>query len=290
MLIMYWKALPLFSFPVMVLTACSSSKKVADEKEPKLKTNYLASVVIDGKDDEWVSVPLEFNPNGSFEYAVANTDNELCIFLKVASQVEQTKLLHGGMEIWINGPGNKEKKTGVFYPVKGELSEEERPQMIQGQKQDVKEMRLRMAGQLISLNRVGFKPEFNGVQSIRQETGFKAAINWDNNDDLIYELAVPFAALPENLRNHSIELGFYINGMDRPKNNTASAGNGSEGREGGGRMGGGRMGGGHMGGRGFDPTAGGRQARSQRQQATSQYNQWQKVYVAESFWAEYSTK
>lgn len=263
---------------MVVLASCSSSKKAVSDPDVKLQDTNLPEVVVDGKADEWKSVPLQFSPKGSFEYAVASSPNELCIFLKVPDQVEQTKLLRGGMEVYINPKGKKEKTTAVFYPVKGELPEDTRPQATPGQKQDMKELRMRIAGQLISLNRTGFKPAFNGVQSIRQNTGFKAAINWNENDDLIYELAIPYAAFPEGLNKNNLELGFFINGAERPKNNTASSTNWSSENSG---MGGGHMGG-HQGGKSFtdkrDPSL---------RSTTNKYNQWQKVYVDESFWVEY---
>jgi uncharacterized membrane protein YgcG len=283
------KALSIFSITAIVFASCSSSKKAAEAPEAKLPTSNLASVSIDGKADEWASIPMEYDPTGNIQYAVAHTDKELCIYMKLASPVEQTKLLHGGMQIWIDPVGKKDKTTGISYPVKGELPDDEHVRMGNGQNEEMKEARLRMVEQLISLQRFGFKPEYNGVQSIRQNTGFKAAINWDDNDNLIYEAAIPFDALPDNLKNNAIELGFFISGMDRPKNSSTSGGNWSEGQGGGGHMGGGHHSGGG-GGRGFNANEGGSAARAQRQQTTSSYNQWQKVYVSENFWAQYRTK
>ena len=274
-----------FAGSLIFLASCSSSKKTVSEPDVKLQNTTLP-VVVDGKADEWKSVSLQLSPKNSFEYTVANTPEELCIFIKIPDQVEQTKLLRGGMEVYINPKGKKDKETAVFYPVKGELPEDMRAQAAPGEKEDVKEIRLRIAGQLISMNRTGFKTAFNGVQSIRQNTGFKAAINWDENDNLIYELAIPYAAFPDGLNKNNLELGFFINGAERPKNNNSSGSNttwsgGNQGM-GGGRMGGGRMGGGRQGGRSFsdkrDPGL---------RSSTNKYNQWQKLYVDENFWVQY---
>ena len=283
------KWLFLIAFPVLFL-ACSSSKKVTEEAETRTGGTYLDSAVIDGKAEEWQTITQDYNPQGTFQYAIANNKTNLYVFLRIPSLIEQTKLLRGGMQLWINPAGQKDKKTGVYYPVRGELSETENPMFAPSetrQNQDYHQRQLRMASQLISLNRIGFKSQYTGVQSIRHNTGFKAAINWDTNENLVYELTIPFSALPDGLKQDKIELGFFIQGLDRPKQSeeaSHSNGGGDEGNE----RGGARMGGGHRGGGNFNSgNFGGSRAANQRA-INSAYNQKQKVYIDESFWTVYS--
>jgi hypothetical protein len=210
------------------------------------------------------------------QLALANNSSNLFILLRVPGQTEQMKLLQGGMDIWVDGQDKKDKRTGISYPVKGELGEPDHQQPPPGQKPDLKQMHYQMAGQLISLNRFGFKDEYNGVQSIRQNTGFKAAISWDENDVLIYELTIPFNAFAQDVKKDNIEIGFNIHGIDRPKNQRPE--NGSYVSEGGGMGGGGHRAGGNFGNR----------RSTNLRAATTAYNQKEKLYIPESFWAGYS--
>src|SRR5207245_1549959 len=195
------------------------------------------------------------------------------------------KLLQGGMQVYIDPDGKKEKTTEVVYPVKGELSEEEmRPQGVPGQKQDLTQIHQHVASQLISLNRIGFKPEYNGVQSVRENTGFKAAINWDENNDLVYELVVPYAAFPSSIKKDRVQLGFFISGIDRPKQ-TAGENAGAQ-WTGGGQGAGGAMGGHHGNGSNFG--GGRRGGGGGHANGQNSSNNWQKVYVNENFWLGYS--
>lgn len=237
----------------------------------------MPNIVIDGKAADWQNTNTATNASGTIAYAVANDAADLYLLLKIAAPAEQMKLLRGGMEVYFDPQHNHSKNTEIIYPVKGELGEEDlRPRTTNGEKPDMAQTRAQMANQLISLNRIGFKPEYNGVQSIRQNTGFKAAISWDENNNLIYELKVPFAAFP-NLQKDKIEVGFFINAVDKPKaDESGHSGNWNGGNGGGNRMGGGRGNGDY----------GGRQGGGSRT-AQNNSNSWQKMYEAESFWVQY---
>ena len=261
--------------PFYLLISCSSSKvPVASEHEVSLQPTF-SEITIDGRSDDWQNVPHDFSEGSTVEFSVANNASHLFILMKAPSVQEQRKILEGGMDVWISADGKKDKKTGITYPVKGELSDQD-PSITGTGQLTVKERHLQMAAQVISMQRYGFIPVYNSVQSIRQNTGFKASIGWDENDVMIYELTVPFNAFTTDIRNKQIKVGFNIHGIDRPKNsdqskNTAfTEGHGSS-------MGGGRRGGGNFGNR-RDP---GQKA------ANNRYNQREKMFATETFWANY---
>lgn len=260
----------------IVLSACSSNKlPIINEQEVTLASTF-SDIVVDGKPDEWVNIPHDFSTGSTVEFSVANNASNLFILLKVPSILEQQKILKGGMDVWVSPDGKKDKKTGITYPVKGELGETEQP-ISNTEKSNEREKHLQMAAQVISMQRYGFIPEYNGVQSIRQNTGFKASIGWDENDVMIYELTIPLKAFATDITKKSIKIGFNIHGIDRPKNpdraeNTSfTEGHGSS-------MGGGRRVGGNFGNR-----------RNPGQKAeNNKYNQREKLYATEIFWADYS--
>src|SRR5579875_472491 len=244
-----------------IFSACGSSKKVA-EADTNIKGSFAANITVDGKMDDWKNIPTDSNSKGSIEYAIANNATDLFIVFKIADEAEQMKLLGGGMEIWFDANNKHEKTTEIIYPVKGELGDLTlQPKFsLQGEKMNKSEIHRRITGQLISFNRAGFKPEYNGVQSVRENTGFKGAIGWNDNDDLIYEVQIPFAAFTNDVKRNNLQIGFSLNGVDRPKE---TANNGGEGgntnwNAGGGGGGRGGMRGGGGGGRGGYGRGGGR--------------------------------
>jgi hypothetical protein len=261
--------------PLYLLVSCSSSKApVISEHEVNLQPTF-SEIAIDGRSDDWRNAPHDFSEGSTVEFSVANNASHLFILLKVPSIQEQRKILEGGMDVWISADGRKDKKTGITYPVKGELSDQD-PSITGTGQLTVKERHLQMAAQVISMQRFGFIPVFNSVQSIRQNTGFKASIGWDENDVMIYELTIPFNAFTEDIRNKELKVGFNIHGIDRTKNSQQAQNNAfTEGH--GSSMGGGRRGGGNFGNR-RDP---GQKA------ANNRYNQHEKMYAPETFWADY---
>lgn len=266
---------PFVFISLYFIASCSSSKAPVTEHEVSLQSTF-SEITVDGRADEWLNVPHDFSEGSTVEFSIANNASHLFILLKVPSVQEQRKILAGGMDVWISADGKKDKKTGITYPVKGELSDQD-PSITVAEKLTVKERHMQMAAQVISMQRYGFIPVYNSVQSIRQNTGFKASIGWDENDVMIYELTIPFNAFAIDIKNKPIKIGFNIHGIDRPKNNeqpqnTAfTEGHGSS-------MGGSRRGGGNFGNR-RDP---GQKA------ANNRYNQRERMYASETFWADYA--
>src|SRR5437764_15435059 len=110
------------------------------------------------------------------------------------------KFVRGGMEIWFDPTGRHAKTTEVIYPVKGELPEETfRTSFIPGQKPNTSDLHRRIESGLVSFNRIVFKPEYSRVQRIRENTVFKVAINWDEPEALVYEVALPLTDFPTDV-------------------------------------------------------------------------------------------
>ena len=268
---------------VAVLTACGSNHKTATENtEAKLQAASIASITVDGQMQDWQGVPLLTAANG-IDYALANSRDNLYILFKISDPAEQMKLIRGGMEVWFDATGKHTKSTEIIFPVKGELPDETfRPNFVQGEKPNTKDLHRRIESSLISFNRIGFKPTYSGVQSIRENTGFKGAINWNEEGELIYEVTIPFAAFPTDVKNTNLEVGFFIGAVDKPKAATNEGAVPSE--EGGRAMGGGRRGGGGYGGNRQ------RGENSQQRSATSNSSALKKMYESESFWVQYTSK
>lgn len=281
-------------FPVLtgcLLFSCSSSKKAAEEQPiAQFKGEVVKSITVDGNDADWQGLPTAVSPLYSFTYSVARDEKFLYLLMKIDNPVEQTKFLRGGMELWIDPTDKKSKTTEVIFPVKGELEEGAmRPTNASADpKINAGLVRLNIKAALISLNRIGFKPEYSGVQTISQPTGFKGAINWTGESTLVYELEIPLQAFEKPLPKEAFEIGFSIGAVERSAPATASNNEGAgEMNRGGGGMGrGGMRGGGggrYGGGGGF-----GRGARTGNTDRQSGSTDWKKMAEKESFWVQCS--
>jgi hypothetical protein len=263
-----------------IFLSCSSNKKVSEQISTVIPGTPAPAIEVDGKGSDWASVPLTTNPDGTIQYGVVNNAHQLYIFMKIADPAEQQKLIFGGMEIWFDPSDKEQKKTAVVYPVKGEISQSEIfAKNESGAPLSKEQIRQRISLQLISLNRTGFLPDFNGVQSIHQPTGFKGAIGWDANDDLIYELVIPLRAIPQDHPFNQLQVGFFIHGLERPKQGPSENG-GNWGAQGMNHEGMGRHNGGGFGGRGGGNYRGGENRSASSRGA-------QKMFQDEHFWVVY---
>ena len=281
------KFLPLLFGTAVLLTACGSNHKAASETaETKMQPAPVSSITVDGQMQDWQGIPLQATADG-IDYALANSRDNLYVLFKIADPAMQMKLIRGGMEVWFDPTGKHAKTTEIIYPVKGELPDETfRPNFAQGEKPSVSELHRRIESGLISFNRIGFKAAYSGVQSIRENTGFKGAINWDESGELVYEIAVPFAAFTTDVRNTNMEVGFFIGAVDKPKASNEGAAPSEGGNRG---MGGMRSGGGGRRGGGY----GGNRQRGEngpQRSATNSSSAWKKMYEPESFWVQYMPK
>ncbi|GAC1426013.1 MAG: hypothetical protein NVS1B13_08520 [Flavisolibacter sp.] len=266
----------LYYFPVFFALSCSPAKKTSVPPfEIKLPAAFLPDITIDGRADEWGTVPSDFSPRSTLQISVANSAKSLFILMRIPDLYEQVKLLEGGMEVWVDLGGLKNKNTGIAYPVKGEIADQlERQHPSNNAKAIIRQERLQMLGQLISFNRFGFKEPYNSVQSLRKLTGFNGAINWDDKDVLIYELTIPFMAFTTSVKNGPIAIGFNMHGLDRPKHTRAEASSYNQV---------GDANGGHRAGGSFGNTD-----RARQRAANAAYRQKERLYIPEVFWASYT--
>jgi hypothetical protein len=209
--------------------------------------------------------------------------------VKINSGIEQMKFLQG-MELRID-PGGKDKKTcTVDFPVKGEVAPGGQSSNTTTKEDDaVKMAHLNLRAQLVYMNCAGFKPPFNGSQKTASGKGFRAAVNWNTEGALIYELRMPvnvFITKPGD----ELSIGFDLDALERPSStNTDHQGSGV--RMSGSGMGGGMRGGGggYRGGGGGGYRSGGGHSNGGNYRKSDNTVDREKLKEKESFWVEYGS-
>ena len=275
-----------FVLTSLIISSCSSSKKTVQKEQAisHIQNPGIKEITIDGNDADWQGVALNSSPEKTFDYSVAHNGEDVFVRMKIASPFEQMKFLTGGMELWIDPTGQKQQKEEVVYPVKGELAAGTlQPQNNTADKKQNRDMmHLAVRAQLVSMNRVGFKPEYSGAQTISQNTGFKGAINWNDAGELIYELKIPLKAFNGIVSVNHIDLEFSIGALERPAESHDNRENSGGFRQGG--MSGGMRGGGGYRGGGQGKYGGGRNMQRKTTGSDDTKMDWQKMKDKENFW------
>ncbi len=208
------------------------------------------SYIADGKADEWQQTSIQTDKDTKLSYAIHNDAKGIQILIKGGDLMLQSKLLMGGMQIFIDPSGKKNKTIGVNYPLPGKF---ERPQferrtLTSGDTSlrrrlsdtsfrnrsdsgrrgqfNIKKMRDRTLAQKKELELYGFNDESNGLSDIK-ESPVKVAINYDEKDSMVYEISIPyniFTKAPE--AGNKISIGFVLRGMQMPEFGEGRGGDG----------------------------------------------------------------
>lgn len=248
-------------FVVLALTSCSSSMYQS--------TWQTKPVIADGNPTEW-TLPLRYgDAKSGLQYNVTNDETNLYVCIRATERPAQVKILSSGMTIWIDPSGENKETTGIHFrlPVMHEkkpAQEDITPGKTQGNTPAKMNLREEYELEKPEISLSGFLPRYNGTFEASEAKGAQAAINWDNQDNMTYELVIPFATFyTKDIKtlkdNPVLGVTIMVAALTRPQGSgSREGGHGAEGgghhngRMGGGGEGGmgGGIGGGHGGGHG----------------------------------------
>lgn len=240
-------------FALLLLVSCSSELYQATWQTKK--------VIADGNPTEW-SLPLRYSDAKSgLQYNITNDGANLYICIRATEQPAQIKILSSGMVIWLDPSGKNKEVTGIHFPLpvrhdKRPTQEDINAGMTQAKNPGKMNLREEYELEKPQILLSGFLPQYNGTFETSEAKGATAAINWDKQDNMTYELAIPFKTFYSKdvhaLKDNPV-IGFTIKveALTRPQGSGSHAGGqgaGSGGHNNGGMEEGGGMSGGHGGG------------------------------------------
>jgi hypothetical protein len=225
-------------------------------------------VTVDGDPSEWF-IPLRFyDADTKLNYTLSNDDEKIYLCVRIVDELSQAKVIRNGLNIWFDTLAKRNKACGILFPVPDKGADEYQTdggsggggghhsggKRGGGDVDAVKKKFLRQANQMQLL---GFKKGIPDYLAPENEYGINVSINWDVNNIMIYEAAIPFKTFykpalvaKDSLRN--FDFSITIHGFPAPEkkdDGSSSSGGGGGGMGGGGGgMGGGMPGGGGMGG------------------------------------------
>jgi hypothetical protein len=232
----------LVTLPVTVLLlagACSSSRNSEGAAaSPQAATQWQSRpLVIDGRDDDW-SKPLPYSlPSENIRYAITNDAQNLYILLSTQSPQEQTKIIRGGMSVWVNTSGEKSNgdAVGIGYPL-DEHSDPDRNLMAEAQPQRYQNDKPMTLADKKEYALYGFSKDsaiqnYTYIESNPQ--GIEVRMDFNNAGELIYEASIPLTTLyPKHNPSTSYAalspaVGIFIEGLPPGTNVPRGQGGGS---------------------------------------------------------------
>lgn len=223
-----------------------------------------APVTVDGNANDWHQ-PLNFyDPETKLLFAIANDSANIYLCFEAKDNATALKIMRAGMQIDLDTKGRHGRSAIIEFPLppkeRRELNEadggDNRPagdtSMQRGEfsdhKPDPAMFRQRFLTNNITMETKGFA-DANGVLPIRGRD-MSVAINWDEADNLFYEVKIPIKQLlddgyTEDNILKEITLHVAVNGISGAGG--GGRGGGMQGGGMGGMRGGGMRGGGGMG-------------------------------------------
>jgi hypothetical protein len=228
-----------------------------------------ANIAIDGSLNEWGDSLRYHNQERNLDYTLANDHENLYAVIRIADRLEQARVLNAGITLSVDTRGKKKETFAMTFPLRypgtpapelanrkddgGDITKEERD-----------ELRRERITSLRSIKMTGFKDIENEMITTSNTYGIKAAIDYDDKGNLVYEVAIPIKFFhADDIAKNEWAFNYKINGLQRQEHGSEggdmqTGGRGGRGGSGGGGMGGGRGGrGGRGGGMGRGGSAGG---------------------------------
>jgi len=267
-------------------TTFAQNKAVANQLQPP-----PSNITIDGYLNEWGDSLRYYNQDKQLNYALANDQDNLYMAIRINDRSEQIRVLRAGLTLGIDTRGKKKETFTMTFPV-GDQSPQgmaETAQDLQSGNSDIKQedheelMKAKLT-KLREIEVTGFKDIESETMTTSNTYGFKVAIDYDKDGNLVYEAAIPLKFFhADDLFKNEWAFNFKINGITKPGQDKNSGNHdgmtrGGSGGLGGGRGGGrGRMGGGRgsrMGG------GGGNNAPVDHSELSKSVDFWEKYYLA----------
>jgi uncharacterized membrane protein YgcG len=238
------------------------------------------NITIDGDLQDWGDSLRYFNQDKQIHYSLANDKDNLYLAVRINDRVEQIQVLNAGLTLSIDTHGKKKESFSLTYPV-GDKSgvpvlgaDRKDSGDVQGDRDELVRARLT---KLREIKVAGFKDIEDDIITTSNTYGFKIAIDYDKDGNLVYEAAIPLKFFhAEGISKNEWAFNLKINGITKVSQNKEAEEQQPSGRGGRGGGGGGRggRGGGHSGGQ----RGGGQSA--DHSELSKSIDFWEKFYLA----------
>jgi len=193
-----------FAFPSMVWS----------QKKAEIIKNKWASnpVKIDGILSDWSDSLDLYNDVAKLHYNISNDNENIYFAIKNSSQENLTKILARGLSISANYESKKNTAPTLTFPI---LDRTPGKRQVETEEPEPKEIQRRIISKIKEIRVEGFKELVDGGISLYNTYGIKAAMAFDDKNNMIQEFAIPLRLLGiEPERTELITYRIRINGFE----------------------------------------------------------------------------
>jgi hypothetical protein len=194
---------------IPALLACN----VCFAQAPKIKT-APNQVVVDGSITEWANLNFDTDKKAKVDYLIAKDDNNIYLALKTTDQVRVSSILGSGLTWSINTEGKKSKQYSMTFPLTEKKDKDNQEEYMNLIPEQIIAKIAMMKQRLINVK--GFKDIQDNELSALNPYGIKAAVNFDENTGLSYEVSIPLSLFKENKSaGNDWAFNIKINGLQK---------------------------------------------------------------------------
>jgi hypothetical protein len=196
---MQWPVLPAAGIllgGLLLLGGCRSSRESADSLQPSAWQQ--TALTIDGSDSDWPQPLPNYDRKEKLAYAVTNDNDNLYIRLSTKDEQTQQKIIQGGLTVWLNTRGERTDQgaAGIAFPT-GNTHEGGKSILTAGRPEMYKN-KVAALDAIKDYSLYGFTKDHdmkNYNYGDSNELGIDLKIDFNEAGALVYEAAVPLAAL-----------------------------------------------------------------------------------------------
>jgi hypothetical protein len=193
-------------------------------------SRVVKPIVVDGQANEWDDAEMQFEPKASLKYNFANDGKYLYVCLQTSDELAQIKIIHGGLQLWIDSTGRKKKQVSLQFPLPSKEPLFDRKLRKPTENDDVEsaanQLNLmgiyqRNADNWREMQLSGFYAPLAGLQPLTAKGAPQVKVAWSRGGILVYEAAIPLASCCATVlaaKEPTVAVGFRINGFDLPRN------------------------------------------------------------------------
>jgi hypothetical protein len=127
-----------------------------------------------------------------------------------------SRILARGISFSVNTEGKKKPGQTIVFPVFARGSQIPKPANLKT-KEEIQKNQEQILSKINQLRVYGFTDVLDGAVSLNNTYGISAAANFDGQDNMVIEIAIPFQLLKISNINEPISCLIEINGIKPPK-------------------------------------------------------------------------
>lgn len=179
------------------------------------------NIIIDGNIKEWGDSLRYYNADNKIGYAIANDKQNLYIAVCITNRIQQIRALKAGITFSADTRGKKRNSCSLTFPLNlgrdntglnlstlnfGPVTQPDRDELVR-----------QLATTLKGIKLEGFKDIKNGITTLANANGMRAAVNYNEQGNLVYEAAIPLKYFHvDDLEKNEWAFNFQINGLTAP--------------------------------------------------------------------------